>query len=91
MDLEKRVSTEAPILKKQPPKLKIGNWTISIAIDNYSPGSSAAAISSVIEVDPTFLISDKLVVLPVQHPLSVASVSTYITRIKKIKYFLYRK
>lgn len=86
MDPEIRATIEAQLLKKKPPKLKTGDRTMSLAIDNYSPGS---AQSAVLAIDPTLLTSDNVIVSPVNIQKSsppIASAST-IQELKKTNIF----
>lgn len=53
------------ILKKRPPKLKNVDRTISLAIDNYSPGSSG------IVMDPSMMLDEDMLPAMVPPPMSV--------------------
>lgn len=65
MESDLRASIEAQILKKKPPKLKNVDRTISLAIDNYSPGTSG------IVMDPSMMLEEELLPTMVPPPLSV--------------------
>lgn len=67
--IEARAAHEAAqiLAKKKPPKLKSVDRTMSLAIDNYTPGTSqqqAANIASGVAIDPNLLIDNNLTVPP---------------------------
>lgn len=60
-----RASIEAHILKRKPPKLKNVDRTISLALDNYVPGTSG------IVMDPSLMMDEDMLPTMVPPPLSV--------------------
>lgn len=63
------------MFKKKPPKLKTGDRTMSLALENYSPGTSSqhqhqhqhqavGSVASGVTIDPSLLIDNNLIVPP---------------------------
>lgn len=65
MEPEFRASIESHILKRRPPKLKSVDRTLSLAVDNYIPGSGG------IIMDPSIILSDDMLPAMMPPPLSV--------------------
>lgn len=63
MEPDLRASIEAQILKKKPPKLKTVARTLSLAIDNYTPGGSG------IVMDPSMMLEENILppIMPAPH------------------------
>lgn len=75
MDPESRAVLEAvQSFKRKAPKLKTGDRTLSLAVDNYLPPGPSAhqhlthhGIPSGLAIDPNFLIDNNLIIPPSSH------------------------
>ncbi|XP_055316146.1 uncharacterized protein LOC129575931 [Sitodiplosis mosellana] len=69
MDPETRAVLEAvQSFKKKAPKLKTGDRTLSLAVDNYAPGTlqqqQSSQVASGVTIDPNLLIDNNLIIPP---------------------------
>lgn len=91
MDDEIRATIEAQLVKKKPPKLKTVDRTMSLALDNYSPGNAAAgnsAAASGLAIDPSLLLTDELMMTSTgPPPPTIASTSSTLQELQKQNIF----
>lgn len=87
MDPETRAVLEAvQSFKKKAPKLKPVDRTLSLAVDNYSPGVSQpmSNVASGVSIDPNLLIDNNLIIPP---PSLTHAISSPIQEFRKSNIF----